>query len=113
MRLTHLMQNVDGRKNKEPMIKIRNKLFDLENIEDELGIDLIVYLRMTLGTRVFVKDKIYDGMFENGIMEQRFLKYIYNSNYKCFCLNFHGSLTPIYYMKDYGKEWALTKEELE
>ena len=46
MRLTHLCNYADKRKNKEPMIKIRNKLFELENIEDELGIDLITLFRL-------------------------------------------------------------------
>ena len=89
-----------------------NKLGQLEDIEENLGIDLIVYLRMTLGTKVSVKNKSYEGMFENGVMEQIFLKYLYNYERKCFCLNFYGSLTPIYYIEDYGKTWALTKEEL-
>ena len=35
MRLTHLTEHKDKRKNKEPMIKIRNKLFNYENIEEK------------------------------------------------------------------------------
>lgn len=45
MRLTHLCEYADKRKNKEPMTKIRNKLFELEDIEEELGIDLITLFK--------------------------------------------------------------------
>lgn len=43
MRLTHSCEYKDKRKNREPMLKIRNKLFKLEDIEDEFGVDLITF----------------------------------------------------------------------
>ena len=38
MRLTHSCEYADKRKNREPMIKIRNKLFHYENIEEKHNI---------------------------------------------------------------------------
>ena len=92
-----------------------NKLGQLEDIEEDLGVDLNIYLKMTLGTKVFTKNKDMIGLsnHEDGIFEQRELCYLYSSKHKCFCLKIMGAKTPIYYVKDYGITWALTKEELE
>ena len=85
--------------------KCIQKLGQLEDIEDELGIDLKVFVNMIKGTKVFSK--------RNGeIYEQDFDYYDFHFYYQCFCLNISGSLEPMYYAKDYGKTWALTKEEL-
>lgn len=35
MRLTHKQEYKDKRKNREPMLKIRNKLFNYENVEEK------------------------------------------------------------------------------
>ena len=94
------------------IFKVLQKLGQLEDIEEEIGVDLFVYLKMTLGTKVFVKDKTYEQIFENGIMEQKQITYSYSFDHKCFCVNIYGTKTPIYYIEDYGKKWALTKEEL-
>ena len=43
-------------------------------------------------------------------------RYIYYKDFEgnaVFCLKLDSTLTPLYYAKDYGKTWALTKEELE
>lgn len=66
-------------------------------IEKEIGIDLITLLKVqTMGAYFKGKDKKWIPMTD------------YNE--KCFKL----SETEIYrfYFKDYGKTWALTKEEL-
>lgn len=112
MRLTKKREDGQYLKTIKPIDECMNKLGQLEDIEEELGIDSIIYIRMTTGTKVFVKDKSYEQIFENGIMEQRQITYSYSFDHKCFCVNVYGTKTPIYYMKDYGKTWALTKEEL-
>ena len=92
-----------------------------EDIEEELGIDLIVFLKMTLGTKVYTKhaDLVGCKNCEDGILEQRFHSYDYSVKSKVFCIcDFTGTKTPVYYVKDYGKTWSLdkndlTKEELE
>lgn len=115
MRLTHLCKYADKRKNKEPMIKIRNKLFELENIEDELGINLITLFK-ALKNGVYVKlednkniDFIEQVSMDNVIEEPCF--YYCNEN----TINLGGLIHPSYtelYFKDYGKTWALTESEL-
>jgi hypothetical protein len=81
------------------------KLGQLEDIEDKLGIDLLVYSKMTLGTTVYSN--------KYGFGEQDLQQYIYSFWYKAFCIKgYKGELIPVYYVKDYGKTWALTKDEL-
>lgn len=109
MRLTHLMENADGRKNREPMIKIRNKLFDLENIEDKLGIDL------ALRHKIETSDKLYCIDNKGKLIETR---YYYSYGKDGVGLELPMEIEPYwcvssYPWKDYGKTWALTREELE
>lgn len=82
------------------------KLGQLEDIEEELGIDLLTYFKIKSAKSVYVKEEI------NGISEMlvRPSKDSIDVCYKGFvnipecdyCLQF----------KDYSKTWALTKEEL-
>lgn len=104
-RLTHKQEHKDKRKNKEPMLKIRNKLFDLENIEEELGIALTtlfkafregVWCKYTLDIKCAVELCFNDGMYGYNQNQYYFTDYKNNE----------------YWLKDYGKTWALTKEEL-
>ena len=88
------------------------KLGELEGIEGELGIDLVTVFKALKTNKIFIKAD-YDG--EN----------IMPCN--CFSLNLNGSANYYFYcqyglvneeydfynLKDYGKTWALTKEELE
>ena len=48
MRLTHKVKYKDKRKNREPMAKIRNKLFEIENLLEEFNINDINELRTCL-----------------------------------------------------------------
>ena len=94
------------------------KIGQLEDIEEELGVDIYLYLRMTTGTTVFTKHEDLKDIkgykqLKNGILEQMFEVYSYNVRHKCFCFKVLGATRPIYYLKDYGKTWALTREELE
>ena len=86
------------------------KLSQLEDIEDELGIDLLTLFKaiengiwFKKGKKRIVKDKP-DGLtkcaLENGF------QYIKRDGWRLDCVN--GLIET----KDYGKTWALTKEEL-
>ena len=89
-----------------------DKLGELEDIEDELGIDLITLFKALKTNKIFIKAD-YNG---ESIMPCN-----------CFSLNLNGCADyyfscqygvvnedyDFYYTKDYGKTWALTKEELE
>lgn len=78
-----------------------DKLGQLEDIEEELGIDLITLLKTK--NVIYVKDA---------------LGCIHKVDTKDYGLNINLMLKAIilsrnYYFIDYGKTWAFTKEELE
>ena len=92
--------------------KAIDKLGQLEDIEDELGISLETYVRLH-------QDGFY-GICEDDDHEK---PYIYQFDNRCFnifaddktiVVYFEGSNEEYrtYRIKDYGKTWALTKEEL-
>lgn len=85
--------------------EIYNKLYQLEDIEEELGIDLITKDKVEKNRYVFVG---YQNSIEINQVEIK--KYgrlgidIYDKN-----AVFKYNYLPY---KDYGKTWALTREEL-
>ena len=88
------------------------KLGQLEDIEEELGIDLITLFK-AMKQGIYYKEEVWGKMFSG------FSSIIYLS-LKDKCLmeecddgSIHDSIYyHNYYFKDYGKTWALTKEEL-
>ena len=76
-----------------------DKLGQLEDIEEELGIDLITLFKaLTNGVYYLNKQKeLHWCQARNLVISQKSLR-VYRHHYKLF--------------KDYGKTWALTKEEL-
>lgn len=87
-------------KNKEWACKLTtamyDKLHDLEDIEDELGIDLIILFK-ALNDGIYYCDKTYT-------VDEKL--YITNGEI------YNYARDKWVYLKDYGKTWALTKEEL-
>ena len=86
---------------------LRNELKQYKNIEDELGIDLITLFKASQSETITIKGIDFDYEVDEYHFDLR-NKYIVvqllrNDNYE----------TEVYYFKDYGKTWALTKEELE
>lgn len=83
------------------------KLGQLEDIEEELGIDLITLFKaLDRNNNIYVKDDNKIVEFDETLIDKRTLdKYqLYLSQgYEYMCLSF----------KYYGKTWALTREELE
>lgn len=75
------------------------KLGQLEDIEDNLGIDLITLFK-AIKDGFYTKNARYTG-YGMGISITK--KCLWNDEWQ----------DDIYYFKDYGKNWALTKEELE
>ena len=78
------------------------KLGQLEDLEDELGIDLIVLFKA-------LKSGIYHKI-GNCLYFRDNLDFDFNSH--LLFKNIYGSYT-VFDTKDYGKTWALTKEELD
>lgn len=99
------------------------KLCQLEDIEDELGIDLITLfkaLKNGIWVKIFPKLKNGGSIIRTGCSLS--IVEIGGGVDKSFGLRFYVNNRPRYLildtrkdndLKDYGKTWALTKEELE
>lgn len=85
-------------------IKQYEKLQQLENIEEELGIDLITLFRA-------LKDGIYCIDFDNQDIRKFKAPLCFNSTSKQFY--WYGSNIGYPDLKDYGKTWSLDRSELE
>ena len=89
-----------------------DKLGALEDIEEELGIDLITLFNIDkqLNTKKEIWFKIEDEIDASYRYDGDY--YIIDLKHKAFV---KVVCEPIdyFYFKDYGKTWALTKEELE
>lgn len=93
------------------------KLGQLEDIEEELGIDLIILFK-ALKNGIYVKNRKNEirrvscniGLVETGGHNSLGLRF-QDTNYKWRYLVLDTSRDND--VKDYGKTWALTKEELE
>lgn len=97
-------------KNKELACQLNtpmyNKLHDLEDIEEEIGIDLITLFKAYT-----------NGFYVKGEAEKQYIDFENCLNATAFKNKemFYGHKRTYQYVKlfDYGKTWALTKEELE
>lgn len=89
--------------------RVANKLGKLEDIEEELGIPLEVLFKA-------LKDGIY-RLYEEFEDEPPYIYYLdpiimYDEWRECWIF-YDDSKCQVYCLKDYGKTWALTREELE
>lgn len=84
------------------------KLGKLEDVEEKLGIDLITLFKA-------LKDGFYVRGEDHKNTSKVSLVYNFYDDKQWALLTFHyGYEADIWlYLKDYGKTWALTKEELE
>lgn len=82
-----------------------NKLGQLEDIEEELGIDLITYFKIKVGTQVYSTlliddDLIIDNIFGSG------------KNTLYHIVKRYSKSGVFVGLDEYGRNWALTEEEL-
>lgn len=89
------------------------KLKQLEDIEEELGVDLVTLLK-ALNNDIYVKheEKILHCVVENITNVVMNIDSLYYSENKKYDNNFLSQIRQVL-IKDYGKTWALTREELE
>ena len=89
-----------------------DRLGKLEDSEEELGIDLITFLNIDkqLNTKKEIWFKIEDEIDASYRDEGDY--YIVDFKHKAF-VKMVCEPIDYFYFKDYGKTWALTKEELE
>lgn len=90
-------------------VDLWNKVKVIEDIEEKLGCPIELYYKMCIeGTELY-------SLPHSNVIQWRH-QYIYHKDFEgnaVFCLMINSSLTPLYYVKDYGKTWALTRKELE
>jgi len=101
--------------------KAINKLGELEDIEQKLGIDLVRYLRVRIDGAYFkvpkeICDEFPTSYFEGGIVHLM-VKDITALGVSVWFWDHWDATTEskewFYPSEDLGKTWALTKEELE
>lgn len=91
-----------------------NKLGQLEDIEEELGIDLTTLFK-ALKNGIYVKEEHLPKIPIRFIAPNEL---VFDTDY-LYQLKFCRAYTKLketcypFYFKDYGKTWALTREELE
>ena len=82
------------------------ELIEYKKIEEELGIDILIFVKLVV-YGCYVKDKWADK--ENDISHFDFIEVALSG----FFAGFGKNCDSHYFdFKDYGKTWALTKEEL-
>lgn len=84
------------------------KLQDLEDIEEKLGIDLITLIKALNG--LYYKIRLEDRKISK--MKVPMLRII-DGEYCWICPKWMTTTWMSVKVKDYGKTWALTEEELE
>ena len=103
-RLTYKVNDYYYFDNVDELMDVSNKLGQYEDIDEELGIDLITLFKVIKNgfyTNFYTKNRYCAPCYNIVKLE---LKRIQVNDYdECFSVNF----------KDYGKTWALTREELE
>lgn len=114
---------------------VYNKLGQLEDIEEGIGVDLQTFLKVLKNKKIYVSDSyctesgedygVYDyieiedveytEMSQEELMKAEYFKDYANCwvfIFRCY-ESYCDSYTCLVKLKDYGKTWALTKEELE
>lgn len=93
--------------------RIYLKLFQLENLEEELDIDLITLFMVLKQDYIYFKT-YYGWNNKFKIEKERItgLKYIDDNTLALFTDDYYGK-EHIIYLKDYGTKWSLRKEDLE
>lgn len=120
MRLTYKNHKIEISKNRKQFEKdvktLCEKLGQLEDIEEELGIDLITLFKAIMNDGlVYIKfDDNLSKCFNGNNIFVVDIGICCKWNFKCypyFTIPF-GTFEVTFYLRDYGKTWALTKEEL-
>ena len=93
---------------------IYDKLGQLEDIEEKIGIDLITLLKAQMQDTIYYKGYQFDYKIKECTVIYGSWIYIKGKPVYVLYLNYMDWSCGIQvYATDYGKTWALTKEELE
>lgn len=114
MRLTHKYKyKADNKRfvfDMKDYRKACQKFGQLEDIEEELGIDLITYVKATTQPILYIKNVPFDNEIKAAFMEAITIDDM-TKDYLIWFSCGKGK-RYLFLIKDYGKTWALTKEEL-
>ena len=116
MRYTHKLDKPEGNCNyflipdQEQCDAAENKLGQLEDIEEELGIDLIIFMRIL--RQMDAQDFKPVEKLDKDWIATPYQNVRYFIDLKEQKLIEHGREEHVLNFKDYGKKWALTKKEL-
>lgn len=92
--------------------EIINKLGQLEDIEDELGIDLVTFVKATTQPVLFIKNIPFSNEIKLAILTFIHKNDINDNKDYLVWFEVNKEERYLFKLKDYGKTWALTKEEL-
>lgn len=93
---------------------VYNKLGQLEDIEEGIGVDLITLLKAQIQDTIYYKGYQFDYKIQECTVIYCAWIYIKGKPVYVLLLNNDKWLCGIHvHASDYGKTWALTKEELE
>ena len=100
-------------KNLHILQELVDKLSQLEDIEEELGIDLVTLFKALKSKEVIYKRKRGIVHRETTLETYVILGLAFDDEYYGLWVYDKFGDEMLLYVKDYGKTWALTKEELE
>ncbi len=120
----NLLKYIDGKNRLNEVLSTQDKgiqkLGQLEDIEEELGIDLVTLFKAfskgSMGSVYKFVQNDYSEEYKKGFIKPLIINYFFrkpNTNEYQLCI--YDSLTGKSYIvdtKDYGKTWALDKNEL-
>lgn len=90
-----------------------DKLGAIEDLEEELGIDLLILFKVIKQDYIYYKHYYaWDNKFKINKEYLTGLKCIDDNTIALFTDDYYGK-EHIVYLKDYGTKWSLRKEELE
>ena len=105
------LQNITKQDVYNECYKMQYQLLEYKKIEDELGIDLITLFKALKNGIWVIFCKGWEPEKETSI-ELNIIEKSLSHHWSFLDMNGYDSGTTNYYFKDYGKTWALTREEL-
>ena len=93
------------------LFQVGKKLGQLEDIEDELGIDLFTFVKTTTQPILYIKNNPFDNEIKQAFMTMITRNDNLSKDYLIW-FERNDKERYLFLLKDYGKTWALTKEEL-
>ncbi len=92
---------------------VYDKLGKVEDIEEEIGIDLVTLFKAQMQDKIYYKDVLSNCKIKGCYVAYGTKGHILGKPVYALVLHNNNGFSAIVYASDYGTTWALTKEELE